>query len=1135
MTTRLNVTDINWLVSASLIQTNLNQNLTLDVSSGLLKLNQIGTSYATFDTSFNFINLPNCSVKPTLNNQIINKTYYDTFNNNSKLINTNANSFTSTKNTITYLNSNLIKNNFIKPTIDSWITNSQTFTFGPSKRIRWVAVGDLNSKGGGVGTMTYSSDGNVWNTITGSTSLLNSGRAVAWNGNIWVAAGSTSSLAGAICYSFDGITWTLCSGITSLFSTSCNCLVWNNDYWIVGGQGTANTMAYSYDGINWIGMGTTIFSTVVYGLAWNGLLLVAAGQGNAGLGYSYNGLNWTSLGTTILTTGTGVGWNGNLWIASGQNVTAGITAAYSFNGTSWTGYTTTITPFTTSSSVGWNGKVWNVTGSPGNLIFYSYDGFIWSSGITLSALSAANTIAWNGERWIVGGGGASNNLVSSFDGINWTGLGTSPFGSSSNCYGIAFNNSRENTIVYPSNVYLASFNIDGGSTTAILFYSTDAITTYQATLTTSNSIFNTSCNGTVWNGSIWVAVGESTPNTIAYTFNTNIFVGNNTNVLYPGWIGLGTRIFSTAGRGLSWNGNMFVAVGQGTNGIAYSYDGINWIGSGTNILSNGYAVDWNGSIWVAVGSGSSTIAYSSDGINWTGLGVLISLPCRTVKWNGTMWVAGGTAGFLLGYSYNGINWITTTSPFSLDCFSVDWNGSLWVAGGQGGNSLAYSYNGINWTGLGVVGNLDLGVYTVLWGGNKWLAGGRSSSPTVQRIIYSNTGNSNWSAVSSSGVTGKFVGYCSSISWVSNIGSTYIQQPVIAGGQGTNTLAYSPDGIQWTGLGTNTFSTRCNGVVWSGNLWVACGQGTNSLAYSYDGLNWTGLGSSIFSTGFCVAWNGTRFVAGGEGTNVLAYSSDGISWTGLGSILFTSVGSARGIAWNGTSFVAVGYTTVTGLIAYSSDGLSWTQATVTPSLTAYIGNAVAWSGRQWLAGFSGAGIATTCLLYTSAVNGSGTWAIQGTVTCTNGVQPGIHGIAFNGYRWIIAGENNGSSIIQYALDSSVPPTFTSTTSPLTNRTTSVCWNGRRFIAVGGIFSSSTVVAYSRDGITWYTTVSNTSIFTTRGYCVSGNSGIGATPINSQIVINQNGYSQTNQLDIVNPPYYNFGYDEFTTTVKSNVLT
>ena len=69
-----------------------------------------------------------------------------------------------------------------------------------------------------------------------------------------------------------------------------------------------------------------------------------------------------------------------------------------------------------------------------------------------------------------------------------------------------------------------------------------------------------------------------------------------------------------------------------------------------------------------------------------------------------------------------------------------------------------------------------------------------------------------------------------------------------------------------------------------------------MAYSYDGINWTGLGKTIFSDyGFGVAWNGTLWVAVGLGaTNTMAYSSDGITWTGLEDTIFSS---GRGVGGN----------------------------------------------------------------------------------------------------------------------------------------------------------------------------------------------------------------------------------------------
>jgi hypothetical protein len=122
---------------------------------------------------------------------------------------------------------------------------------------------------------------------------------------------------------------------------------------------------------------------------------------------------------------------------------------------------------------------------------------------------------------------------------------------------------------------------------------------------------------------------------------------------------------------------------------------------------------------------------------------------------------------------------------------------------------------------------------------------------------------------------------------------------VAAGDGVpNKLAYSYNGINWTGLNV-IFSSNGYGIAWNGSMWVAGGTGTaNTLAYSYDGINWTGLGKTVFSTaGNGVAWNGSMWVATGSGTaNTLAYSYDGINWTGLGKSVHPA--SASAIAWNG---------------------------------------------------------------------------------------------------------------------------------------------------------------------------------------------------------------------------------------------
>ena len=146
---------------------------------------------------------------------------------------------------------------------------------------------------------------------------------------------------------------------------------------------------------------------------------------------------------------------------------------------------------------------------------------------------------------------------------------------------------------------------------------------------------------------------------------------------------------------------------------------------------------------------------------------------------------------------------------------------------------------------------------------------------------------------------------------------------VAVGQGPNSIAYSNDGINWTGaINSNSiFSAHGLSVAWNGTVWVAVGGGTNSIAYSNNGINWTGAinSTSIFSSGWGVAWNGTVWVATGQIWNTIAYSYDGINWTGIGNSIFSDAG--YGVAWNATVWVATG--NGTNSIAYSNDGINWT--------------------------------------------------------------------------------------------------------------------------------------------------------------------------------------------------------------------
>jgi len=401
----------------------------------------------------------------------------------------------------------------------------------------------------------------------------------------------------------------------------------------------------------------------------------------------------------------------------------------------------------------------------------------------------------------------------------------------------------------------------GKGTKYTIAYSSNGIT-WNGVTDSSTNIFTDSGYGVAWNGTMWVALGKGTKYTIAYSSN---------GITWTGVQDSSTNIFTDSGYNVAYNSNrpnrivfpsnLMVAVGRGTNSIAYSSNGINWIGipkTNTNTFTiEGHGVAWNGNMWVAVGMGRNSIAYSSDGINWIGI---LNTNTNTfrywgngIAWNGTMWVALGNGDNSIAYSSNGITWNgipnTNTNTFTIEGHDVAWNGTMWVAVGQGTNSIAYSYDGISWTGI----------------------------PNTNTNTFSETGFG--------------------VAWNGNIW--------VAVGQGDNSIAYSSDGITWIGIpntNTNTFTDWGFGVAWNGTLWVAVGSGTNSIAYSYDGINWTGVQDSstnIFTFyGNSVTWNGTLWVAVGEGTNSIAYSYDGITWTGIpktNTNTFTNFG--QGVAWN----------------------------------------------------------------------------------------------------------------------------------------------------------------------------------------------------------------------------------------------
>jgi hypothetical protein len=639
--------------------------------------------------------------------------------------------------------------------------------------------------------LIYSYDGFTWLPSKNANDLFTNGRAVAWNGKIWMAGGSGGSSTFSIIRSSDGITWSGSHQMNNLF-TSCNAIAWNGSIWVATGTPVgSNSLAFSNDdGNSWQGLIMTVDNGRT--IAWNGSMWVAGGNGGSVISYSLDATSWSASEGSTLTACHQVAWNGVMWVAVGTSAsgTSG-EINYSYDGIRWyKSQTGNVCGDSDLFSVSWNGSLWVASGIGATEIGYSVNGIDWTESPTQDVFNECNGIAWNGSLWIAGG---SDDIISgngrigySSDGINWKPI-TSTIVSDSLIMDIA---ARRNPLLYigkrPVPQVTDNFMVATGSGTNQLAYSYDGLNWNSAT----SLPFENSCYTVAWNGAMWVASGDKKVGGSSICYSSDGINWLPSNMSAKGY-----------GNSLAWNGTMWlVGVSAGENYcIAYSYDGINWTTSPSSFdfLSDCIAVAWNGTMWVAGGYGLYCMIYSYDGINWipclsTTWGAVLgssyagispsfnpipSLPtssgtssanaCRTIAWNGSMWLAGtyaeiGNDNNTIFSSSDGINWTEITSanpsvnPFTPRCLALAWNGSMWVGGGEGTCRIAYSTDGYVWTEADSIDPDFVEICSsVAWNGTIWIAGGGTSNPAPGQInmLYSYDGK-NWSRSSASSIFGQ---------------------------------------------------------------------------------------------------------------------------------------------------------------------------------------------------------------------------------------------------------------------------------------------------------------------------------------------------------------------------------------------
>ena len=123
----------------------------------------------------------------------------------------------------------------------------------------------------------------------------------------------------------------------------------------------------------------------------------------------------------------------------------------------------------------------------------------------------------------------------------------------------------------------------------------------------------------------------------------------------------------------------------------------------------------------------------------------------------------------------------------------------------------------------------------------FVAGGYGSNP----LAYSYNGIE-WKAQ-----TPLFDNNHTGIGWNQALPNINIQQPVLCCG---SSMIYSPDGVNLLKPGSHSINIAAKAVAWNGSMWVAVGS--SLCAYSYNGVVWTNV-SPLIATGYGVAWSGSR--------------------------------------------------------------------------------------------------------------------------------------------------------------------------------------------------------------------------------------------------------------------------------------
>jgi hypothetical protein len=340
--------------------------------------------------------------------------------------------------------------------------------------------------------------------------------------------------------------------------------------------------------------------------------------------------------------------------------------------------------------------------------------------------------------------------------------------------------------------------------------------------------------------------------------------------------------------------NTFVAVGEGSDTIAWSDDGKIWnkIAADSGFNQRGTCVASNGNVWVAGGEENGVnpknMVFSTDnGRTWAPVtppapvqpGLNINQRVNGVVWNGTNFIAVGT-----GFSGN------TTAVWSED--GQKWNSSSgdYVVASSGSclslgalacnEKICVALSFASQTGIN-----SLIIYSVD-SGHSWKegAGATFSNNSVGSFVAVNDYNY-WVAISKNSTGTNILISSGGKIWVSPpnriiFNDSTCELNCVAHDNGSNWVVVGNKGIGYSSDNGSTwnYATKDNSritdeyysVVYNGKIWVAIGN--LSILYSSNGISWT-QSDTINSAENHLCWNGTVWISGGRQIPAILWSNN----------------------------------------------------------------------------------------------------------------------------------------------------------------------------------------------------------------------------------------------------------------------